>query len=34
MPPDSPGMGGDPTTWDRQQVQLVAPDGSLSAFEF
>jgi len=27
-------MGGDPTTWDRQQVQLVAADGSLSAFEF
>jgi hypothetical protein len=27
-------MGGDPTTWARQPVQLVAPDGSMSAFEF
>lgn len=34
MPGDSPGMGGDPTTWARQAVQLVAADGSLSAFEF
>lgn len=34
MPPDSPGMGGDPSTWARQAVQLVGRDGSLSAFAF
>ena len=34
MPGDSPGMGGDAATWAQQPVQLVAPDGSLSAFEF
>lgn len=34
MPPDSPGMGGDPSTWAQQAVQAVAVDGSLSAFDF
>ena len=32
MPPDSPGMGGDATSWASQPVQLIARDGSLSAF--
>jgi hypothetical protein len=34
MPADSPGMGGDPTTWTRQAVVMVAADGSLSSFTF
>ncbi len=28
MPADSPGMGGDPTTWATQPVKLIAVDGS------
>jgi len=34
MPADSPGMGGDPTTWSDQPVVLVSHDGSLSAFTY
>ena len=34
MPADSPGMGGDNTTWDRQAVQLIGPAGQLSAFDY
>lgn len=34
MPSDSPGMGGDVTTWERQPVVLIGHDGSLSAFEY
>lgn len=34
MPPDSPGMGGDVSTWERQPVVLVANDGSLSTFDY
>ncbi len=34
MPPDSPGMGGDPSTWARQPVMLIAHDGTLSPFEY
>lgn len=32
MPADSPGMGGDVTTWESQPVLLVGRDGSLSPF--
>lgn len=32
MPVDSPGMGGDVTTWETQPVLLVGRDGSLSPF--
>lgn len=34
MPGDSPGMGGDASTWAQQAVRLVARDGSLSSFEY
>jgi hypothetical protein len=34
MPADSPGMGGDATTWARQAVVLVGDDGSLSSFDY
>ena len=34
MPGDSPGMGGDATTWTAQQVLLVGRDGSLSDFAY
>lgn len=34
MPPDSPGMGGDPSTWAAQDVLLIGSDGSLVPFEF
>ena len=33
MPGDSPGMGGDATTWEGQAVMLVEHDGSLQPFE-
>lgn len=32
MPADSPGMGGDVETWERQPVVLISRDGSLSPF--
>jgi hypothetical protein len=34
MPADSPGMGGDPTTWESQPVMLIRRDGSLAPFEY
>lgn len=34
MPADSPGMGGDVTTWERQPVLLIADDGSLQPFDY
>lgn len=34
MPADSPGMGGDATTWERQLVMLVDHDGSLRPFDY
>lgn len=34
MPADSPGMGGDPTTWVAQDVVLMGQDGSLSVFDY
>lgn len=34
MPGDSPGMGGDPTTWAAQKVVLVGTDGSLTDFAY
>lgn len=34
MPPDSPGMGGDETSWADQPVMLIGPDGALTSWEF
>ncbi|NNC93391.1 MAG: DUF411 domain-containing protein [Acidimicrobiia bacterium] len=34
MPGDSPGMGGDPATWEAQPVQLITNDGDLIPFDF
>lgn len=34
MPGDSPGMGGDETTWTAQSVVAIAVDGSLRAFMY
>lgn len=34
MPRDSPGMGGDATSWSRQPVLLIGTDGSLSNFTY
>lgn len=34
MPADSPGMGGDESTWESQPVELVAADGSLEPFDY
>lgn len=34
MPSDSPGMGGDETTWAAQPVMLIARDGSLTAWDY
>ena len=34
MPADSPGMGGDTTSWAAQPVMLVNPDGSLTDFSY
>ncbi len=34
MPADSPGMGGDPTTWEAQAVMLIETDGDLVPFDF
>ena len=34
MPADSPGMGGDETTWANQPVMLVGANGDLVAFDY
>lgn len=34
MPADSPGMGGDVTTWERQPVALIGRDRSLTPFDY
>lgn len=34
MPADSPGMGGDPETWEAQPVVLIENDGDLVPFDF
>lgn len=34
MPADSPGMGGNVTTWESQPVVLIGRDGSLQPFEY
>ena len=34
MPADSPGMGGDVTTWENQPVMLIDNDGSLQPFDY
>lgn len=34
MPADSPGMGGDPESWESQPVMLITNDGQLVPFEF
>lgn len=34
MPADSPGMGGDASTWGKQPVVLVRRDGSLAPFSY
>lgn len=34
MPADSPGMGGDVTTWENQSVMLIEHNGSLKRFDY
>jgi hypothetical protein len=34
MPADSPGMGGDVTSWEDQPVSLIHRDGSLTPFDY
>lgn len=34
MPSDSPGMGGDPATWERQPVLLITAGGDLAPFDY
>lgn len=34
MPEDSPGMGGDPETWESQPVVLIENSGELVPFDF
>ncbi len=34
MPADSPGMGGDPASWEAQLVALIGPGGELVPFDF
>ena len=34
MPVDSPGMGGDRSTWEQQPVLLVDRDGTTTSFEY
>lgn len=34
MPSDSPGMGGDVSTWESQPVMLIDADGSLTPFSY
>jgi hypothetical protein len=34
MPPDSPGMGGDVTTWESQPVLLIHHDRTMTLFDY
>ncbi len=34
MPDDSPGMGGDPVSWEAQPVELITSSGDLVPFDF
>ena len=34
MPVDSPGMGGDVSTWENQPVMFIGSDGSLQPFDY
>jgi hypothetical protein len=34
MPADSPGMGGDPETWESQPVVLIQNNGEMVPFDF
>ena len=34
MPADSPGMGGDESTWAEQPVLLIGADGTTTAWEY
>lgn len=34
MPADSPGMGGDPSTWAALDVVLIGNDGELTPFQY
>ena len=34
MPTESPGMGGDESTWKQQPVMLVGVEGELGAFDY
>lgn len=34
MPPDAPGMGGEPKTWAAQPVLLIQHNGQLAPFDF
>lgn len=34
MPVDSPGMGGDPQTWESQPVVVIENDGDLVPFDY
>lgn len=34
MPADSPGMGGNPETWESQPVVMIQNDGQLVPFDF
>jgi len=34
MPSDSPGIGGDASSWEQPPVMLVSADGSLSPFDY
>ena len=34
MPADSPGMGGDPVSWESQSVMLIENSGKLVPFDF
>ena len=34
MPPDSPGMGGDETSWADQPVVLINTDGTLTSWTY
>ena len=34
MPADSPGMGGDQSTWETQPVMLITTDGRMTPFDY
>ena len=34
MPSDSPGMGGDPESWETQPVMLIQDNGELIRFDY